>query len=263
MIESRLYERGQQISAESGGEMLTATTSLLRASGDLPTASIHGCGLTFLHQMAESLGRAIDARDPNTALHSEHVAELSLLIARNLGLDDHECNLIHIAGHLHDIGKIGVTDAVLKKEGPLSTEEQLEMRCHPVIGAQIVAPVGLCATTGGIADIIRCHHERYDGGGYPAGLRGAAIPIGARIVAVADTYSAIIQNRPYRPGTTPELAMAEIERCSGLQFDPDVVETFRNTFCHGRVHVALSYAGIPASFPMPDVDVARKMAWPS
>lgn len=225
--------------------MLTGTAALLHAKGKLSTDTTHGCGLTFLHQMADSLGRAIDARDPNTALHSEHVAELSLLIARAIRLDDHECNLIHIAGHLHDIGKIGVTDAVLLKDGPLNKEELWEMQRHPVIGAKIVAPVGLCATPGGIADIIRCHHERYDGGGYPDGLRGAAIPLGARIVAVADTYSALIQNRPYRPGTTPALAMAEIGRFSGTQFDPDIIEAFRSTFTHGRAQGALFFTEIP------------------
>lgn len=225
--------------------MLTGTSALLDATGELSVGITQGCGLMFLHQMAESLGRAIDARDPNTALHSEHVAELSLLIARAVRLDDHECSLIHIAGHLHDIGKIGVTDAVLLKKGPLNPEELGEMQCHPVIGAKIVAPVGLCATPGGIADIIRCHHERYDGGGYPDGLRGAAIPLGARIVAVADTYSALIQSRPYRPGTTPELAMAEIGRFSGTQFDPDIVEAFRSTFTRGRAQVALFYSEMP------------------
>lgn len=213
--------------------MLTGAVAMPRAMEELTADPILGCGLAFLHQMAESLGRAIDARDPNTALHSEHVAELSLLLARKLGLNERECSLIHIAGHLHDIGKIGVTDAVLLKQGPLSKEERWEMQCHPVVGAQIVAPVGLCATPGGVADIIRCHHEQYGGGGYPGGLRGAAIPLGARIIAVADTYSALIQNRPYRSGTTPELAMAVIARFSGTQFDPDIVEAFGCLFDHG------------------------------
>lgn len=202
----------------------------LPAATQLSGHGISGCGLTFLHQMAESLGRAIDARDPYTARHSEHVAELSLRIALEVGLDTRQCNLVHIAGHLHDIGKIGVPDAVLLKRAPLSLEEQERMQRHPEIGAQIIAPVELCSTPGGIADIIRYHHERYDGSGYPSGLAGEAIPLGASIVAVADAYSALIHNRIYRPGTSPDLAIAEIRRCSGAQFNPFIVEAFTKIY---------------------------------
>lgn len=185
-----------------------------------------GCGISFLHEMAESLGRAIDARDPHTALHSEQVADISLLIARAMGLSGQECLMIHIAGHLHDIGKIGIPDTVLLKQAPLSDRERCLMMRHPEIGAQIVAPVALCASPGGIADMIRHHHERYDGSGYPQALSGKRIPLGSRIIAVADTYSALLQDRPYRRGTSHENGLEEICACAGSQFDPEVVAVF-------------------------------------
>jgi len=206
-------------------------TARMPLGGSNPTDS----SLTFLHEMAESLGRAIDARDPRTALHSEQVADISLILAQGMGLSGQECLTIHIAGHLHDIGKIGIPDAILLKQASLTASERLLMQQHPEIGAQIVAPVGLCATPGGIADIICHHHERYDGGGYPQGLAGDRIPLGSRIIAVADTYSALIQNRPYRPGTACEKALAEIRRCAGTQFDPVIVNAFNTIIEHGIV----------------------------
>lgn len=196
-----------------------------------------GCGLSFLHEMAESLGRAIDARDPHTALHSEQVADISLLLAREMGLASQECLMIHIAGHLHDIGKIGIPDAILLKQAPLTDAERLNMRCHPDIGAQIVAPVALCASPGGIADMIRHHHERFDGSGYPQGLSGDLIPLGSRIIAVADTYSALLQNRPYRRGTSPGQALTEICTWGGSQFDPEIIDIFARCANSGKLEL--------------------------
>lgn len=125
------------------------------------------------------------------------------------------------------------------------------MQQNPEIGAQIVAPVGLCAAPGGIADIIRHHHERFDGSGYPYGLSGSSIPIGSRIIAVADTYSALMQNRPYRPGTTPEQALTEIRSCSGSQFDPAIVATFCSIVERGMLE--------PGLFTAPSTAVARAL----
>lgn len=182
-------------------------------------------GCPSLHQFAESLGKAVDARDPQLHNHSRDVAEVGRVLALGMGLSPEEAELVHIAGHLHDIGKIGIPDSVLKKQGPLNEEEWHWMKRHPEIGAEIVRPVPEFNIAGGIADIILDHHERFNGGGYPRGLVGEAIPLGARIVAVADTLSALLRDRPYRQGCSFDEALAEIRRCSGTQFDPAVACT--------------------------------------
>ncbi|QEM67135.1 HD-GYP domain-containing protein [Geobacter sp. FeAm09] len=175
-----------------------------------------------LHQFAEALGNAVDAKDPQLYHHSRDVAEVGRILAAGMGLSPGLVEVIHIAGHLHDIGKIGIPDAVLNKQGALDEEEWSWMRRHPEMGAEIVRPVPAFNRPGDVADIILSHHERYDGRGYPSGMGGKAIPLGARIVAVADTLSALLRDRPYRPGCSFEEAVAEIGRCSGTQFDPAV-----------------------------------------
>lgn len=181
----------------------------------------------FLHQFAESLGNTVDARDSQTYNHSCEVAEVSYLLARAMGLTSAQAEAVHIAGHLHDIGKIGIPDSVLKKEGPLDADDWRWIKTHPEIGAKIVEPVQAFSGAGGIAEIINSHHERYDGSGYPNCLMGDEIPLGARIIAVADTLSALLQDRPYRRGTSFEAAVGEIIRCSATQFDPAVVKALR------------------------------------
>ena len=146
-----------------------------------PAAAPEACGCAChalcpglslsLHQFAESLGNAVDAKDHCTRSHSEEVAAVGRLIALGLGLDPAQADMIHIAGHLHDIGKIGLPDAILGKTGPLTPAEWAMVRLHPVIGADIVRPVAALTGPGGIADMILHHHERFDGGGYPHGLR--------------------------------------------------------------------------------------------
>jgi len=189
---------------------------------------------TIMHQFAESLGNAIDAKDANTSMHSDDVARVSRAIALVMGLTPGEADVIHVAGHLHDIGKIGVPDAVLKKQGPLDRREWLQIRKHPEAGADILRPVTALQTLG-VVDMVLHHHERYDGTGYPSGLKGTQIPLGARIIALADSLSAIMQNRPYREAQSFESAMAEIVRGSGTQFDPRVVEAFRRSAATIRV----------------------------
>ena len=176
-----------------------------------------------LHQFAEALGNAVDAKDPQLYNHSHDVAETGVILATGMRLSPSEIDLIDIAGHLHDIGKIGIPDEVLKKRGALNENEWRWMRRHPEIGAEIVRPVPSFNIAGGVANIILGHHEHYDGSGYPQGLQGEAIPLGARIVAVADTLSALLRDRPYRRGCTFDKAFTEIKRCSGTQFDPAVV----------------------------------------
>lgn len=189
--------------------------------------------LEQLHQFAESLGNAVDARDSGTFNHSWEVADISRMLAEAVGLSPQEAETVHLAGHLHDIGKIGVPDAVLKKQGKLTQEEWSVMKRHPETGAAIIRPIAAFGRRGGVADIILSHHERFDGNGYPQGLEGNLIPLGARIIAVADTMSALLQDRPYRNGTDFASAMAEIRRCSGTQLDPAIVLALEKV--HGRV----------------------------
>lgn len=176
-----------------------------------------------LHQFSEALGNAVDARDPNTFRHSAEVAGVSRILAMALGLTTEQSRLVHLAGHLHDIGKIGIPDQVLQKAGPLTTEEWTWMRQHPSIGANILRPVAAFDGSHGVADMVLCHHERFDGRGYPCCLKGEEIPLGARIIAVADTLSALMQDRPYRQSTDFCSALSEIRRGSGSQFDPGVI----------------------------------------
>ncbi|MEE4357874.1 MAG: HD-GYP domain-containing protein [Desulfococcaceae bacterium] len=177
---------------------------------------------TAIHQFSESLGNAIDAKDAYTERHSLEVAEISRILALSLGLETKTADIIHIAGHLHDIGKIGIPDSILHKNGKLTHTEWQAVRRHPQIGAAILRPVSEIADAG-ICGMVLHHHERYDGQGYPYGLKGEAIPPGARIIAVADSLSAMTGLRPYRPAKTFDEAVREIIRCSGTQFDPEIV----------------------------------------
>lgn len=197
--------------------------SRLTMRGEGPCLDTLAAGCSSLHEFAEALGNAVDARDAATYNHSQEVAEIAQMLACAMGLSREEVMAIHVAGHLHDIGKIGIPDSVLKKKGSLNDLEWLWMRRHPEIGSRILAPVKAFGGEGGVTHIMLCHHERYDGGGYPQGLKGDGIPVGARIIAVADTLSALLQERPYRKGTSFGAALAEIERCAGSQFDPIVV----------------------------------------
>ncbi len=191
-----------------------------------------------IHQLAESLGNAVDAKDHCTRSHSEEVAEVAQLLALELGLEPAVARLIHVAGHLHDIGKIGLPDAILHKPGPLDAQEWALVRLHPVMGADIVRPVRGMNGPGGIADIILHHHERLDGSGYPHGLAGNQIPLGARVIAVADSLSAMMQPRPYKGPQSFADALAEIVQLSGIYYDPLVVEALLRQPERARQHLA-------------------------
>ncbi|HUF92798.1 MAG TPA: HD domain-containing phosphohydrolase [Candidatus Limnocylindria bacterium] len=166
------------------------------------------------------LANALEAKDPYTRGHSERVGALGHRLAVALGMAAHEADTIAQAGLLHDIGKIGVPEAVLRKHGPLAEDEWEMMRRHPIIGAQIVAPFEFFAE-GALA--IRHHHERCDGSGYPDRLVGAAIPPAARVVAVADVYDALTSDRPYRGALSPPNALDLVIRQAGTTLDADVV----------------------------------------
>jgi diguanylate cyclase (GGDEF)-like protein len=172
--------------------------------------------------MVRSLARAVDARDSYTRLHSKRVGYLARRLAERMGLDANMIHIVEVAGILHDVGKIGISDAVLNKPGKLNNEEIAMVRNHPELSAQIVSSTSLKQ----IIPFVRSHHERWDGSGYPDGLIGEEIPLVARILAVADSFDAMTSDRPYRQSLGIERALNEIKRCSGSQFDPCVVQQF-------------------------------------
>jgi len=170
-----------------------------------------------------ALANALEAKDNYTSGHSIGVTKLAVALAEEFHMSDDEIEKIRLAGLLHDIGKIGVKEAILNKPGKLTEEEYQHVKAHCDVGVHILDPV---VEDGEILMLVRHHHERYDGAGYPRGLRGDKIPLGARIMAVADAYNAMISERPYRKALSPEDACAELERCKGTQFCPIVVDTF-------------------------------------
>lgn len=165
----------------------------------------------------------LNARDPYTFEHSWRVSALSEEIVKRMNIASHWEETIHIAAHLHDIGKIGVPDLVLNKPERLTSAEYEMIKAHPEIGYNIVDSLPQLDE---IALYVRHHHERWDGRGYPCGLKGKDIPFGARIIAVADTFDAITSSRPYRDRRGYEHAFNEIERAAGSQLCPEVVEVF-------------------------------------
>jgi response regulator RpfG family c-di-GMP phosphodiesterase len=171
----------------------------------------------------KALVAALETRDQETHGHSERVVSFSLRLGRELGLDDARLRSLEFGSLLHDIGKIGVPDAILRKPARLTEEEWTEMRLHPVHGRQILSGIEFLE---GASRVVAQHHEQWDGSGYPAGLKGEEIDLNARIFAVADAFDAITSDRVYRVGRAYEAALAELERCAGRQFDPRVVEAF-------------------------------------
>ena len=170
-----------------------------------------------------ALAKTVDAKDTYTADHAERLAIMALAIGRQMGMTEHELESLHSGAILHDIGKIGVPDAVLQKPSRLNPAEWAQMREHPSIGARILSHVPRLA---GAAQIVLHHHERYDGKGYPDGLAGEAIPLGARILTVVDSYSAITDKRVYKEARSHTEAVSELRKHAGTQFDPRVVDVF-------------------------------------
>ena len=171
----------------------------------------------------EALARTLEAKDPDTRDHSLRVTEYSVRTAEEMGLSPAEVENIRVAAALHDIGKIGISDTILDKDESLRQEEMEHIHRHPLIAAQILGPIDELKE---IIELIKYHHENYDGTGYPEGLSGEDIPLGSRIIAVADAFDAITSTRPYRKAKTELFAVEEIKQNAGRQFDPDVITAF-------------------------------------
>jgi HD-GYP domain-containing protein (c-di-GMP phosphodiesterase class II) len=169
----------------------------------------------------EALIRALHEAKPEMDGHPTDVPELARDVSRRLGLAPEELDVVVRTAKLHDVGKMAIPDAILSKPGPLDGEEWDYVRQHTLIGERIVAAAAPLAP---VARLVRSSHERWDGGGYPDGLRGEAIPPGARIVFACASFDAMTRERPYAPSRSPREALAELRRCSGTQFDPEVVE---------------------------------------
>jgi putative nucleotidyltransferase with HDIG domain len=172
---------------------------------------------------AEALAAALEAKDTYTADHASSIAELAIEVGREFGFDDDALRDLRYAAIFHDIGKIAIPDAILNKPGPLTLGEFEVIKRHPIVGEQILAPVPFLEQ---VRRIVRHDHERWDGKGYPDGLRGRQIPIGARIVLVVDAFHAMVSDRSYRQGMSEESARLELRSNAGSQFDPDVVDAF-------------------------------------
>ena len=170
-----------------------------------------------------SMAKILDARDPHTSQHSTRVTNLSVAMANILKLSDDEKDVLYIAASLHDIGKVGIPDSILLKPGTLTDEEFMIIKRHPDIGADILKPIPPMSRE---TEVIRYHHERYDGKGYPSGIGGEEIPLLSRIITLADSYDAMTSDRPYRNGLPMDKAIEEIVRCMGSQFDPELAKIF-------------------------------------
>ncbi len=170
-----------------------------------------------------ALANVVEVKDQYTDRHLQRMARFAEGLARLAGLDTIGQRDIRYAGILHDIGKVGISDTILRKPGKLTTAEYDVIKTHTILGDQIVRPLRFGHTVG---PMVRGHHERWDGKGYPDGLAGETIPLGARIIAVCDTFDAMTSDRPYRKALTPEIALAELRQQAGTQFDPHLVEIF-------------------------------------
>jgi HD-GYP domain-containing protein (c-di-GMP phosphodiesterase class II) len=195
-------------------------------------AQLYGDLNDLFFSTIKALANAIEAKDLYTRGHSERIRDFSLIIAKEMGVPQNDLKDIELAALLHDVGKIGVSEAVLQKEGKLTDDEFREIKKHPVVGAEILSSIKqLKAALPGI----RYHQERYDGKGYPEGLSGECIPLFARIIAVADTFDAMTSDRPYRKALPDQTALGEIERCAGAQFDTVCVKAFMKGYEKGLI----------------------------
>jgi putative nucleotidyltransferase with HDIG domain len=206
------------------GDQSEIVRSLARQSGVAIENALHQeRSANFVSHVSEILVGILDGMDVHYPGHSHRVAAFSDMVSRRLALSDGERRRIHFAGLLHDIGKVRLDATLLRDAGKVTPEQQAEMRRHPALGVEILKPVSLWED---ILPIIHAHHERWDGKGYPRGIAGEEIPIGARIVAVAEVFDVISRPGPHVPKRSLDEALDEIERCAGSQFDPEVARIF-------------------------------------
>jgi diguanylate cyclase (GGDEF)-like protein/putative nucleotidyltransferase with HDIG domain len=227
-----LHERGDGFDIGSSHGFVVAPVETVDAAEALRMADQrmyvekHGGRPSAGSQSRDVLLRALAERNPDLGEHLATVADLAVAVARRLGLSPAEVEQVRHAADLHDVGKVAIPDAILDKPGPLDDDEWTFMRRHTIIGERIVAAAPALSE---VATLVRASHERHDGHGYPDGLAGDQIPLGARIVAVCDSFDAMVADRPYRVPLSHTGALAELERCAGSQFDPAVVAAFRAT----------------------------------
>lgn len=202
-------------------------------------------------QLMQMLSTTIEAKDEYTKGHSHRVAEYSVLIARELGWNEKELSNLKNAAHLHDIGKIAIPDTILNKPSKLS-EEEFSIKKHTIIGANILKNISLIDH---VQEIVRNHHERYDGNGYPDGLKGKEIPLHARIVTVADSYDAMSSQRIYRNQLPPEKIIQELENNKGTQFDPEITDIFLKLLREDRIHVKEDHLSITENTQIPEAEI--------
>jgi len=183
--------------------------------------SIYKSAQRLFKDSVKALFHALDAKDHYTGTHSRMVAKISRAICNEMGLDDETAKSIYLAGLFHDIGKIHISEAVLNRQGPLPRDEYEEIKLHPIMSEMILQPI---AEFKHLLPIIRHHHEWYNGKGYPDGLKGGQIPLGARIIIIADSYNAMRTHRPYRIAMPREQALKNIKKMSGKQFDPELIQ---------------------------------------
>jgi len=208
ILENRDYQRLLEARVEESTRQLSQTLEELQRT---------------YRTTLEALGSALDTRDIETEAHSRRVWGYALSLARAMGVKEPELTHLEQGVLLHDIGKIGIPDRILFKPGPLTAEEWREMRRHPELGRQLLSKIKFLE---GAIPIVYHHHERYDGSGYPLGLQGEAIPLGARIFAVVDAFDAMTFDRPYSKAIPMDAAFTEIKRCIGTHFDPAIAEAF-------------------------------------
>ncbi len=208
-------------------ELITAVRSRMERNEQLAIVQLRDSYQSSLLMLAN----AIELRDRYTRGHVERVTMYSLAIAEELGWSQDRLEIIRFGGILHDVGKIHVRETTLRKTGPLDDKEWAEIRQHPQIGADMIKEVAYLKPMDGI---VRYHHERFDGKGYPYGIGGSEIPIEARIVAIADSFDAITSNRTYRPKLTFDEAYLEIQNCAGDRYDPEMVDAFKQAYMKTR-----------------------------
>ena len=198
-------------------------------------------------RMIEALARAMAARDGPTHEHAQRVQRYAVALGREAGITDHSMlEAIDVAARLHDIGKLGIPDRVLHKPGPLKQDEYDQVKQHVIIGADILSAV---AFPGPLALLVRHHHENWDGTGYPDRLRGADIPIGARVLAIVDCYDALTSDRPYRRALSHVCAVAMIDERRGTMYDPEIADAFVRIVQRVRLAFAREGAGRPQTEP--------------